>query len=127
MNRKNATSNPLGLLVLTIIKITLGLFEEHKIITAIIDNRNLTRPFSHMDVVALPKKGIKRWMGMMIGENQGLVFGNVRYVLFDAIYNIEKCIRQIKRGIRQIGRGIRQLAHYKNTCFLFLCHYYQIV
>lgn len=123
MDGKNATLNGLDVLVRSMIKKPLGLLEEHKIITAIIDDRNPTRPFSHMDVVALPKKGIQRGVGMMIGENQGLVFEHVRYGLFDAISNIKKRIRQIRRGICQIGRCIRQLVPKKLPPFDFLCFY----
>ena len=98
MDGKNVTSNRLGLLVRTVIKITVGLLEEHKIITAIIDNRNPAQPFTHMDVVALPKKGIQRRLGMMIGKNHRLVFQNVRYGLLDTISNTQKMHPSDQKG-----------------------------
>ena len=69
MDGKNATLNGLDVLVRSMIKKPLGLLEEHKIITAIIDDRNPARPFCYMDVVALPKKGIQRVLGMKVRDN----------------------------------------------------------
>ncbi len=116
MDGKNATLNGLDVLVRSMIKKPLGLLEEHKIITAIIDDRNPTRPFSHMDVVALPKKGIQRGVGMMIGENQGLVFEHVRYGLFDAICNTQKMHPSDQKGHPSDRKGHPSIGALKKYC-----------